>query len=144
MALIPLAPIDSPLRWTSWWLAQIDDRQVSDIPPMPGVVLRFDRLKEQINVATRDIRLFDGDYRLSGEDVYFATCTDGRNACLRNLEGQNAELAATLSEVMNTIQHWRIDGNTLELQDGGGRTRMRFTRRGAVRRPEATQGSQQP
>lgn len=116
----PEAANNEPLEGTQWKLTQLEGKPATAASPEKAPSLQFLAADKRV-VGSGGCNRLTGSYTLDGNKLTLGQVASTMMACPHGMDQEQA-LHAAFKKVTN----WRVDGETLQLLDAGGRSIATF------------------
>lgn len=115
------AGADAPLRNTYWKLTHLGDTPIRTAARQRGAHLIFAAHQQRVSGSGGCNRIMGG-FELDGDKLHLSRTVATRMACPDGMEQEQRFLKS-----LGDVEHYRINGNQLELLDRSGEVIARFT-----------------
>jgi heat shock protein HslJ len=109
-----------PLQGSVWLITQVEGEKVQAVSDTNVPNLIFDEKSQRVSGSTGCNRI-TGGYALEGDKLRFQQMASTRMACISGMEQEGRILKA-----LETIEHYRLAGEQLELLDAAGAASLRL------------------
>jgi heat shock protein HslJ len=106
-----------PLANTQWRLTQLGERMIENTAGEDAVGMQLLAQNTRVAGFSGCNRMF-GAYALDGVSLKFAQMGGTKMACM---DEQRMQLERSYLDMFAKVARWKIDGQTLQLSDAGGR-----------------------